>query len=87
MKVLDVLISTIMFYKKMCYYLAWKCFESVILKRIIFYLQLGIRKLFSDADLTGLSSNIKNLVVSDVIQKAFINVTESGTEAAAATAG
>lgn len=47
---------------------------------------LGIRKLFEDADLTGLSSNFKDLSVSDVIQKAFINVTESGTEAAAATA-
>ncbi|XP_018575332.1 antichymotrypsin-2 isoform X3 [Anoplophora glabripennis] len=48
---------------------------------------LGIQKLFTDeADLTGLSSSDKNLLVSDVVQKAFINVTETGTEAAAATA-
>lgn len=47
---------------------------------------LGIRKLFSDqADLSGLSSTDQGLYVTDVIQKAFINVTESGTEAAAAT--
>lgn len=49
---------------------------------------MGIRKLFTDeADLSGLSSTDKGLYVSDVIQKAFINVTESGTEAAAATSG
>ncbi|KAJ8945652.1 hypothetical protein NQ318_012370 [Aromia moschata] len=48
---------------------------------------LGIQRIFSDsADLSGLSSTHKDLYVSDVIQKAFINVTETGTEAAAATA-
>ncbi|CAH1108004.1 unnamed protein product [Psylliodes chrysocephalus] len=48
---------------------------------------LGVNKIFGGgADLSGLSSTNKNLLVSDVIQKAFINVTETGTEAAAATA-
>ncbi|KAJ8985668.1 hypothetical protein NQ317_015165 [Molorchus minor] len=50
---------------------------------------LGVRKVFDpqQSDLSGLSSNHKNLFISEVIQKAFINVTEEGTEAAAATAG
>jgi len=48
---------------------------------------LGVEKVFAPgADLSGLSSTDKNLYVSKVIQKAFINVTETGTEAAAATA-
>lgn len=55
---------------------------------VISLLQLGIRKLFNiDADLTGISSTDKDLLVRDVVQKTFINVTETGTEAAAATAG
>ncbi|XP_066151205.1 antitrypsin-like, partial [Euwallacea fornicatus] len=46
--------------------------------------RLGLKKVFSDsADLSGISS--EPLTVSQVIQKAFINVTKSGTEAAAAT--
>jgi len=48
---------------------------------------LGAKKMFgTEADLTGMSSTHKNLHVSDVVQKAFISVSESGTEAAAATA-
>ncbi|CAG9854555.1 unnamed protein product [Phyllotreta striolata] len=48
---------------------------------------LGVEKIFNPgANLSGLSATHKNLMVSDVIQKAFIDVTESGTEAAAATA-
>ncbi|XP_057662754.1 antichymotrypsin-2-like [Diorhabda carinulata] len=49
---------------------------------------LGVEKIFDEAqaDLSGLSTNRKNLYVSNVIQKAFINVTEIGSEAAAASA-
>nr|CAH7754896.1 unnamed protein product [Callosobruchus chinensis] len=48
---------------------------------------LGVNKLFSDrAELKGfLSEQVVQLHVSLIVQKAFINVTETGTKAAAAT--
>ncbi|XP_068910463.1 serine protease inhibitor 3/4-like isoform X4 [Tenebrio molitor] len=60
--------------------------NKIQLKKIL--QNLGINKAFSDeADLSGLAGKKGDLAISDVIQKAFINVTETGTEAAAATAG
>ncbi|CAH1108009.1 unnamed protein product [Psylliodes chrysocephalus] len=48
----------------------------------------GVKKIFDgEADLSGLSSTNEKLIVSEVVQKSFINVTEIGTEAAAATGG
>jgi len=47
--------------------------------------QMGIKKLFSEADLTGMA-NDEELYVSAVVHKAFVEVSEEGTEAAAATA-
>ncbi|MDR0392103.1 MAG: serpin family protein [Planctomycetaceae bacterium] len=45
----------------------------------------GVKQIFtSSADLSGIAAS-RDLVVSDVIQKVFIKVDETGTEAAAAT--
>lgn len=50
-------------------------------------MQLGVKKIFSrDADLSGISLQ-EGLIVSNIVQKVFMNVDEKGTEAAAATAG
>lgn len=50
--------------------------------------QLGVTDLFNEAaaDLSGISGE-RGLFVSEVAQKAFINVTVTGVEAAAATTG
>lgn len=50
--------------------------------------RLGVRDLFSrsKADLSGMSG-ARDLHVSKIIHKTFIDVNEEGTEAAAATAG
>lgn len=48
--------------------------------------QLGMGEMFSDnANLSGLLESAEPLKVSDVVHKAFIEVNEEGSEAAAAT--
>jgi serine protease inhibitor len=46
---------------------------------------LGMRLAFSNADFTPISPLGRNLVISRVLQKTFVDVDEEGTEAAAAT--
>jgi serpin B len=48
-------------------------------------IDMGMPLAFSDADFSGMTGN-RDLLISDVIHKAFVSVDEAGTEAAAATA-
>ncbi|KAH7973217.1 leukocyte elastase inhibitor [Rhipicephalus sanguineus] len=62
----------------------FKLEQSIDLKETLS--SIGIKDLFTpDADLCGIS-DAGNLVVSDAFHKAFVEVNEEGTEAAAATA-
>lgn len=47
-------------------------------------MNLGVRKIFGNADLSGITGH-QNVVVSDIVQRALVKVDEEGTEAAAAT--
>lgn len=62
----------------------FKMEESLPLKQCL--LELGMKEAFSDrfADFSGISGN-KDLFVSEALHKAFVEVNEEGTEAAAAT--
>ncbi|KAK9874763.1 hypothetical protein WA026_005571 [Henosepilachna vigintioctopunctata] len=47
--------------------------------------RLGIQRIFSGGDLSGMIATDKTMPITDVLQKAILDVDEEGTEAAAAT--
>ncbi|XP_075722298.1 iris isoform X2 [Rhipicephalus microplus] len=62
----------------------FKLEQVISLKEVLH--EMGIKDFFSsDADLSGISEK-KKLAASEVVHKAFVEVNEEGTEAAAATA-
>jgi serpin B len=61
----------------------FKAETSYSLKSVL--MDLGMKAPFGVADFTGMSPHGKDLFISDVLHKAFVDVNEEGTEAAAAT--
>ncbi|VTS03130.1 Serine protease inhibitor serpin-like protein OS=Thermococcus sp. (strain CGMCC 1.5172 / 4557) GN=GQS_06270 PE=3 SV=1: Serpin [Gemmata massiliana] len=49
-------------------------------------IDLGMKAAFRDADFTGMHTSDEHLFITHVLHKAFVDVDEEGTEAAAATA-
>jgi serpin B len=49
-------------------------------------MDLGMKAAFNDADFTGMHTSDEHLFITHVLHKAFVDVNEEGTEAAAATA-
>ncbi|KAK9961519.1 hypothetical protein ABG768_009303 [Culter alburnus] len=60
----------------------FKMEEKIDMKSLL--ISMGMEDVFGNADLSGMSSN-NDLVLSKMIHKAFVEVNEEGTEAAAAT--
>jgi serpin B len=62
----------------------FKAESELSLKPVL--MDMGMKSAFEEADFTGLSPQGKELRITHVLHKAFVDVTEEGTEAAAATA-
>ncbi len=62
----------------------FKLESTLSLKPVL--MKMGMKLAFGNADFTGMSPNGRELYISHVLHKAFVDVNEEGTEAAAATA-